>query len=156
MQHHPNSFVCSPNFAKSSLVKLPSFRPPTILEGAAEGFEEYAAEIREWIALVSLNSPRLDVTDQIDPYLSRYQCPELSSDEAIGMELDRVTWQGFMSSSWAHHVLVQVLASKHAPAWFALTFSSFPTQLEASSRDCTILKLPHTSNEYILWEVEEN
>lgn len=153
IEHLPahTASVCIPRIRKTRTVKTPEFQAPSN-SNSNEDFDDYAVEVREWLALVTLDSPRLDVNDEIDPYLSRYTPPESSTE---GVQLDRVTWEGFLDPSWAHKALVEVLAAKCSLNWFAFCFSSFPTKLEASTRDCTFLKLSGR-DEYILWEVEED
>jgi hypothetical protein len=41
-------------------------------------------------------------------------------------------------------------------SWFSFSVSGFPDSLPATSRDCTISKVPGPSSEFMLWEVEHN
>jgi ribonuclease P/MRP protein subunit RPP40 len=133
---------------------IPSFKPPRVVAGNTEDFDAFASDIREWLAMVSLQSPRVIVDDKIDPFLSRYEPPASDDPSGEPHELVTISWQGFLTSVWAHKVFVQALLTAHQTTWFAMSHSSFPTQVGPEIRDCTVLKLP-TPNEFVLWEVAE-
>jgi ribonuclease P/MRP protein subunit RPP40 len=58
----------------------------------AEDFEARVTAIHEWIGLVSLESPRVEVDDDIDSFLSRYSKPE----DSHGSELVVITVHGLL------------------------------------------------------------
>lgn len=141
----------------SSPVHVPALKPPTeasAIDGI-DDFGEFSNDLYEWLSLIQLESPRVSTNDSIDPFLSRYttpQAPENSSPEP----LEKLSWHGFISPKWAHEALVQTVLSVSPKSWFAFAVSGFGESLPAGSRDCTILRIPGRSSEYMLWEVERN
>jgi ribonuclease P/MRP protein subunit RPP40 len=132
-------------------VKMPSLKPPTEVEASYdEDFEDYAVDIHEWLSLVLLESPRLNPDDNIDPFLSRYVPP---GDTFTNSKLVKVTWQGFISPSWAHKSFVQMLLAVPQDAWFAYCVVGFGDGPLGESKNCTILKLPDTPKEFVLWGI---
>lgn len=68
--------------------------------------EDFMA-LLEWIHLVSLVSPRLVASDDIDPYLSRYEVPSLG----VGTEkrhMTRVRWRGLIPPQFAREIFMAV------------------------------------------------
>ncbi|KAK6592957.1 hypothetical protein H4I96_11555 [Botrytis cinerea] len=92
--HHPVKIACIPKVSSDFHVKRPEFKPPVENNrNYDEDFREFAVGIHEWLSLISLESPRVNSTDKVDPFLSRYDLP-ISSDETE--ELVKVTWTGFI------------------------------------------------------------
>lgn len=114
-------------------------------------FEDFAVETHEWLSLAALASPRIGPSDNIDPFLSRYNPPGPTTTE----KLVKVVWQGFISPSWAHRTLVQALLIVPKNGWFAYSVASFGEDWSEESRNSTILKVPDAPNEYVLWEVSQ-
>jgi ribonuclease P/MRP protein subunit RPP40 len=113
-------------------------------------FQEFAAEMHEWLSLVSLDSPRVKSTDKIDPFLSRYTPP---GDPDTTDNLVKVTWTGFISPSWAHKNFVEILLAIPRKSWLSYYVGSFGATWNGEGKNSTILKVPDASNEYVLWEV---
>ena len=65
---------------------------------AATEFDEYVADVYEWLNMVSLPSPRINVADGIDPYLSRYEIP--NTNQSAPQVLVRLRWRGLLPASW--------------------------------------------------------
>lgn len=130
---------------------MPSLKPPTDTEPLYCGdFEDYAVDVHEWLSLVLLESPRTKSDDDIDPFLSRYVPP---GDSFTNLKLVKVTWQGFMSPSWAHKSFVQTLLAVPQDTWFAYCVIGVDNGLFGEGKSCTILKLPDAPNEFVSWEV---
>jgi ribonuclease P/MRP protein subunit RPP40 len=137
-------------------VELPPLQPPNEPRDKwGDDFGDFAVDLYEWLSLVSLGSPRVELNDKIDPFLSRYRPPKSELLDPQVSQLVKISWEGFLSPSWTHQTLVQILLAASIKTWFSMSISSFNESLSAGSKDCTILKLPSTGNEYILWEVEE-
>ena len=66
--------------------------------------QEDAIDILEWLGLVSLQSPRIQSHDKIDPYLSRYSVPE--ADSAQRASIVTVKWNGFLPGNWVRRLFV--------------------------------------------------
>ncbi|KAL8728694.1 MAG: hypothetical protein Q9181_005253 [Wetmoreana brouardii] len=140
-------------------------------------FEDRVVEISEWLSLASLQSPRIQQDDQIDPYLCRYSKPD--RDAAKAGKLVCLRWLGFIPAEWLRHmfvVLVEQCLKRSTPSarWFALSCQAFQTEIVDCRNGYTILGLsdqgsseekavdttllaankPDTppSKSYILWE----
>jgi ribonuclease P/MRP protein subunit RPP40 len=130
---------------------MPVLKPPSEVDTSyGADFEDYAVEVHEWLSLILLESPRIRSDDKIDAFLSRYVPPGGSTTSS---NLVKITWQGFLSPSWAHKTFVQALLAAPRDVWFAYYVVGFGESFLGGNRDCTILKLPNASNEYVLWEV---
>ncbi|RFU36008.1 hypothetical protein B7463_g405, partial [Scytalidium lignicola] len=152
-QHFPTRITCQPIISQDIRTNMPTLAPPAELGPEHDGdFEEFSCEIYEWLSLVCLESPRIDPDDNIDSFLSRYVPPGSSNTSAT---LVKVTWQGFLTSSWAHKMFVQALLAIPRDAWFAYSVGSFSEEKSGNTKACTVLKLHTNSNEYVLWELSE-
>ena len=148
--HFPAKRTVSPVISQGIRVNLPVLNP--LSESASYGadFEDYAVEMHEWLSLALVESPRIRSDDDIDSFLSRYGPPGASTTSST---LVKITWQGFLSPSWAHNFFFQALLAAPQDTWFAYFVVGFGESLLGGSKDCTILKLPNAPNEYVLWEV---
>jgi len=151
--HFPKKATAQPTISTGVETSVPQLRPPSTLDaesGYVADFEDFAIETHEWLSLISLNSPRVNQEDSVDPFISRYTPP---GGTITGSKLVKVTWQGFFSSSWAHGLLVEALQAVPSTSWFSLFVVGFGSDWLGDTKDCTILKPPNAPNEYILWEV---
>ncbi len=149
--HFPVKKAVAPKISAGINVKIPSLKPPTEVDDLyGADFEDYAIETHEWLSLIQLESPRVDSEDRIDPYLSRYSVP---GDDATNASLVKITWRGFLSSSWAHKTFVQTLLAAPQDSWFVCSVAGFGEGSLGECKDCTILKLPDAAQEYVLWEI---
>lgn len=140
--------MASPEILRDIRSSIPPLEPPQEKDPIYKGdFEDFAADIYEWLSLVMLNSPRIDPNDKIDPVLSRYSVP---GDLVIGGKLVKITWRGFISPAWTHSMLVSILLAFPQDAWFGYCVSGFPIK---ESKDCMILKIPDAAGEYFLWDI---
>jgi ribonuclease P/MRP protein subunit RPP40 len=150
--HFPTKLKVSPEISSDIKVNEPSLKPPTRTIPQYEGdFEDFAVEIHEWLSLISLNSPRIAPDDTIDPVLSRYVAP---GDLTKSIKLVKITWRGFIAPSWVHKTFSQLLFASPNNSWFAFVVCGFGEGYSGRSKDCTILKLPDSPKEYMLWEIE--
>jgi ribonucleases P/MRP protein subunit RPP40 len=132
---------------------VPPLKPPVDANsGYGEDFEDFAVETHEWLSLISLDSPRVKADDNIDSFLSRYVSP---ADTTTSSNLVRITWRGFLSPSWAHNMFVQALLAVPSEAWFVCSLGGFGEAWHGGSEDCTILRVPNSPKEYLLWEVTQ-
>ena len=154
---NPTRVSCEAEITTTSPIHVPLLRPPSadsFIEGV-DDFGDFSTDIYEWLSLVQLESPRVNADDSIDPFLSRYTVPETPAD-SIAEPLVKISWHGFLSPAWAHKSFVEAVIAASSKSWFACALSGFEQSLPAGSRDCTILKIPGRSSEYMLWEVERN
>lgn len=69
--------------------------------------EEEAMGLLEWIHMLQLRSPRVEVGDDINPHLSRYEVPDLG--KGIGeRNMVAVMWRGFMGPAFMREVFLMV------------------------------------------------
>jgi len=102
-----------------------------------------ATELLEWLSLVSLASPRVQGTDQVDPILSRYSTPQFDDRVTLGMQtLKRYRCHGFIPAPYILKVLFVSFKST-GDKWFALSAKSFTNEAY------TILK---NGNRLFAWE----
>ena len=149
--HFPSKKISTPMVVESFTNNVPSLQPPTTLDPAYDGdFEDYSAEVHEWLALILLESPRISKDDDIDPLLSRYV---VTGDSVASSSLTKVTWQGFLSPMWAHKAFVQILLAIPQDGWFSYVLSGFSNGWFNECKTSTILKIPGSSCEYMLWEI---
>lgn len=80
--------------------------PPIVLP-SQDDFDEEQLEIIEWLGLVVLDSPRVRSGDSIDPYLCRYQVPQL--EKAPVTPLVKVTWHGFITAEWIRDLYLNLM-----------------------------------------------
>lgn len=155
-KYNPTRVACDGHTDETSLARVPILHPPTTpSDVGVDEFSEFTTDIYEWLSLVQLESSRVDASDRIDSFLSRYTPPEASSNSEPE-RLVRISWSGFLSSSWAHKALVQSVLAASSKSWFAFSATGFQSSMPAGARDCTILKIPSPSSEFLLWEVERN
>jgi ribonuclease P/MRP protein subunit RPP40 len=154
-KHFPVVVTCSPRISTGLRVEIPVLQPPINSKGdSGDDFSNHAEEIYEWLSLIALESPRVSVDDCIDPFLSRYSPPLRAGETNQESELVKITWEGFISPSWAHRAFIQSLRAATPNMWFSLAVSGFSESLSTASRDTTILRLPGFASDYMLWEVE--
>ena len=115
-------------------------------------FEDFAVETHEWLSLISLGSPRINPEDKIDPFLSRYVTPGESN---LTANLVKVIWPGFLTPIWVHKLFIGISLAASRDVWFAYSIVGFGEGWSGNSKDCTILKLPHALDEYVMWEIAQ-
>ena len=101
-KHHPFRETLAPSIAHIKDAKVPSF----VMSEMRADDEDWAVEMHEWLSLVAMQSPRVEASDDIDPYLCRYQVP--GSEVAAVYDLVSVTWTGFLPGSWIRRLFVEL------------------------------------------------
>ncbi|KAL1988258.1 hypothetical protein VTN96DRAFT_233 [Rasamsonia emersonii] len=145
-QHHPQIVECTAVEAVHQPILVPPLSADqiTALE-TEEDIRDYCNDISEWLALVSLDSPRVSANDNIDPYLSRYAVPQ--QDLAKSSATVSLKWHGLIPSQWIIHLFISILRERilrepHPNAWFALSCSALGRDAVESKDGYTILYLP--------------
>lgn len=115
----------------------------------------FASEIYEWLSLVRLQSPRVASTDNIDPYLSRYQVPGETGQQTAS-KLCTITWEGFLSPNFARQLLVDTILALPSSSWFSIAVSSFSKGFSEDAAESTILRQPESPGEYLLWDIRSH
>ncbi|KAI0882978.1 ribonuclease P 40kDa subunit [Annulohypoxylon maeteangense] len=156
-QYYPTKYTSNPMISECLSMKVPPLKPPPAIISSQNrmDLEEFVTEIYEWLSLVRLGSPRVDVDDKIDPYLSCYAVPG-DMEDVRNEKLCRVSWQGFIPPQWCQQTLVDVILALPSKSWFAMSVTSFPKGIVGDSADCTILRPPNSSGEYFLWDIKKH
>ncbi|KAH6323652.1 hypothetical protein HBI37_226900 [Parastagonospora nodorum] len=92
---------------ESSITKLGDSLCPKLVKGELDKLydEDEAMSLLEYINMLSLNSPRVKASDDINPHLSRYEVP----DFGVGLEtrdMVCVRWKGFMPPAFMRDVFI--------------------------------------------------
>jgi ribonuclease P/MRP protein subunit RPP40 len=109
----------------------------------------------EWLHLISLGSPRIKASDNVDPFLSRYEVPDLGCGLET-MDMVRVRWRGFIPPQFVREIFLAVrneglkigkdnhdgeggTTDRNDERWFALTAKGFDeegyTIMQLAGRD---------------------
>lgn len=110
--HHPTTQSLSPTIQTLRTVQfspilttpistMPGTKPP-------EEIQESIHDLFEFIDMLALTSPRVQTTDNVDSFISRYQVPE-SVSEASGASVKVVTWTGLLSTQWILELLCTIM-----------------------------------------------
>lgn len=118
-------------------MKLASFTHTTPTKNSTEYtravFYDWATSLHEWLALASIAADRLNITDSIDPLLSRYGPPtddnitstsEHHQVHAQG-KMSKISWRGFIPTEYVSRIfnIVQEVVSRDQ--WFSITVHGF-------------------------------
>ncbi|PWY76877.1 hypothetical protein BO83DRAFT_436348 [Aspergillus eucalypticola CBS 122712] len=151
--NQPQIINCQPIITEHSNILVPPLPGSEITDESLEAaeLEDHCNELSEWLAMVSLGSPRVSVYDDVDPYLCRYSVPD--SDNAKSTSLVSLKWHGLVPSRWIIELLVAVL-KETAPksiapyAWFALSASALGREAVEARDGYTVMVLPtHVPNQ---------
>ncbi|KAL9101091.1 MAG: hypothetical protein Q9163_003606 [Psora crenata] len=149
-QHHPVTRTVEPEKRKSDDVLVPSLGPTNASSSNVE-FEQWALETYEWLGLVSMQSPRVQAGDKIDPFLSRYQ---LSTNDLAGQpaNLITLTWKGLLPATWIRNLIVELTNAMNRNVgsnehFFALSAYAFETAMIDQQDGYTILSPPRITVE---------
>ncbi|OJI86773.1 hypothetical protein ABZX51_002962 [Aspergillus tubingensis] len=145
--NQPQIINCQPIITEHSSILVPPLPGPEITDESREAaeLEDHCNELSEWLAMVSLESPRVSVYDDVDPYLCRYSVPDL--DNAKSTNLVSLKWHGLVPSRWIIELLVAIL-KETAPksiapyAWFALSASALGREAVEARDGYTVMVLP--------------
>ena len=132
----------------AAAVSVPS---PILVEGNRTDLEITASELHEWFSLIRLGSPRVRASDNIDPYLSRYQVPGETSGQ---WKVCKVSWQGFISTQWVRKLLATLITACPPQAWFFLDATEFSMGIPAIGNELSLLRPLGATDEYLMWEVK--
>ncbi|KAI0396390.1 ribonuclease P 40kDa subunit [Xylariaceae sp. FL0594] len=150
-RHLPTEYTSSPGLVQNMDMKIPSLKIPSAVLGSRNRSEldEDAAEIYEWISLVRLESPRLEVGDTIDPYLSTYKVPGKPSEQTIG-RLCKISWRGFIPPKWAADTLAALIHNLPQKTWFSFSTTAFTRAAVGHGADCTIMRPPSSPGDRLV------
>ncbi|BDD58466.1 hypothetical protein MPDQ_003419 [Monascus purpureus] len=143
--HQPQEIQCDPIATHRPNFLVPPLEKMDINENTPEeDLRENCDTLCEWLAMVSLDSPRLSADDSIDPYLSRYQVPCV--EDAAATNLISLKWHGLISPKWIVKLFVLLLKEtakiSTSPEWLALASAALGRDAVEGKDGYTILALP--------------
>ncbi|KAI5462921.1 ribonuclease P 40kDa subunit [Mariannaea sp. PMI_226] len=152
-KHFPTRFSSAPGVVQDIVALHGPLNISTEIMNNVDGpgLEDAATECYEWLSLIRLGSPRIESRDNVDPYLSRYQVPGEAEREIV---LCKMSWQGFISSSWLHQLLMETFVACPSAAWFAMSATCFSQSVPGSSDEVVILRPLTAEGKYIMWETK--
>ncbi|PWY95071.1 hypothetical protein BO94DRAFT_456164 [Aspergillus sclerotioniger CBS 115572] len=148
--NHPQIINCEPVITERLNTLVPPFQGINITEETSSAqLEDHCNEISEWLALVSLESPRVTAADDVDPYLCRYSVPD--SDDAKPSNLVTLKWRGLIPSRWIMQLFVALIREtapkgNDASAWFALSSSALGKEAVEGYDGYTVMVLPASTS----------
>lgn len=125
-KHHPKPVTIPPH--SHPLVQV--LTPPLLSTGSTSTLptsQSATADLFEYLSLISLTSPRLASSDRTDPFLSRYQVPDLDDDTAEGpvpQDLVCVRWHGFITPQFVTQLWMAVRKEAKG-GWAAMQVGCF-------------------------------
>ncbi|PYI12439.1 hypothetical protein BO78DRAFT_331006 [Aspergillus sclerotiicarbonarius CBS 121057] len=144
--NHPQIINCEPVITERPNTLVSPFQGMNITEESHPAeLEDHCNELSEWLALVSLESPRVAAEDDVDPYLCRYSVPD--SDDAKPSDLVSLKWRGLIPPRWIMQLFVALIretAPKNnaASAWFALSSNALGREAVEGHDGYTVMVLP--------------
>ncbi|EGX53294.1 hypothetical protein AOL_s00006g160 [Orbilia oligospora ATCC 24927] len=130
----------TPTITNSSTpIKLASFAHTIPTKDSTEYtrtvFYDWATSLHEWLALVSINADRLNITDSIDPLLSRYE-PLTDDDNIITSttstseyklqgKISKISWRGFIPAEYISKIFSIVQEVVARDQWYSITVHGF-------------------------------
>ncbi|CRG84876.1 hypothetical protein PISL3812_02056 [Talaromyces islandicus] len=155
-KHQPKIATC--RFTET--VHPPMYTPPLSADEVASlasqtDVEDYCNDLSEWLALVSLESPRISVGDDIDPYLSRYSLPQSEPERPQpSSTLVTLRWHGAMTANWVTQLFLSLLheyrnRTDEMKDWAALSATAFSRQAVENADGYNVLAW---RNSFMSWE----
>ncbi|KAJ1334225.1 ribonuclease P subunit [Microdochium nivale] len=153
-KHFPVKYTSTPGIVSGLKTKLPELKVPASMHSDSNRleFDEFSVDIYEWLSLIRLQSPRVAADDDVDRYISTY-VPPGPIEDVCQSSLCKMTWEGFMPTSWTQHVLAEIVLAVPAKHWFALSATAFAKGTTAEATEWTLMRPPDAPGEYLLWDV---
>lgn len=110
----------------------------------------YEEQLLEWLGLVTLNSSRINISDNADSYICKYAPPEAVEDDdndAV-FAVKHLRWHGFASSTFIRHLwlILRAGTKDQDKLWFSLGGKTF------AGTSFTVLC--HDGQSVLLWECD--
>ena len=106
-KHHPITKTVEMRKQSMQGVAMPELDPAKSM-GTDRDFEEWALDTYEWLSLVGMGSPRVQIDDSIDPYLSRYQVSGDSDCKRNAVDMVSITWEGLLPKEWIRNLFIKI------------------------------------------------
>ncbi|KAI0509302.1 ribonuclease P 40kDa subunit-domain-containing protein [Xylaria bambusicola] len=154
-QYRQTKYTATPAVVQNMPIQIPPLNIPSavLADRSRQELGEYSTEIYEWLSLVRLESPRVGLGDDINPYLSTYAVPGDPNGSNEG-QLCKITWQGFIAPLWAVNTLAELIRTLPPEGWFSFSTTPFTRGVMGLGADYTIMRPPSSPGEYVLWEIK--
>ncbi|KAK5634499.1 hypothetical protein RRF57_010212 [Xylaria bambusicola] len=154
-QYHQTKYTPNPAVVQNMPTQIPPLNIPSavLADRSRQELGDYSTEIYEWLSLVRLESPRVGLRDDINPYLSTYTVPGDLNGINEG-QLCKITWQGFISPGWVANTLAGLIRTLPPEGWFSFSTTPFTRGVMGLGADYTIMRPPSSPGEYLLWEIK--
>ncbi|KAL4881542.1 ribonuclease P 40kDa subunit-domain-containing protein [Aspergillus karnatakaensis] len=142
----PEIIPCKPLPTTHENITTPSFQNLNVTNQTTESdLKDISYEVSEWLGLISLGSQRVFANDDVDPYLCRYDAPEIG-DSGVS-DLISLRWHGFIPPKWILQLFITLFRktaprTQNTPAWFALSASALGRDAVEGKDGYTIMALP--------------
>ena len=115
-QHQPKIVPLTPSSTLLADVSTPQTltNTPNLIPTSAkstlpsEEIQETVYDLFEYVDLLSLCSPRVQKTDDVDSFISRYAVPDVS-DDTHSCSVRILTWTGLISRQWIQQLLSKLM-----------------------------------------------
>ncbi|KAJ7577047.1 ribonuclease P [Mycena floridula] len=115
--------------------------------GSADDWNEYVASLFEWVGLACLGSQRLQVNDNVDPYVAQYEPP---SPRETG-EVVHVRWKGFFGPDFVRQVVETamkleekspqfVAINAHSCRWSPIIYDTWSVLLQKGEKGWMVVE----------------
>ncbi|PHH61657.1 hypothetical protein CDD81_8068 [Ophiocordyceps australis] len=152
-KHKHTDYTIAPSILQSQNVAgvTPDIAACILAQGDREMLEERATELYEWLSLVRLQSPRIAVNNNIDPFLSRYKLP---ADDVAEIQVCMFRWQGFLSASWLQSVVMDALTLCSPQQWISFSATAISQSISGDTSEFSLLRPSGTAIDYLMWEIK--
>ncbi|KAL5042211.1 hypothetical protein BDW71DRAFT_149643 [Aspergillus fruticulosus] len=145
--NNPEVIPCEAALAIHNGIAVPSFSDLNTRTQSESELRDICGEVSEWLAMVSLCSRRVFANDDIDPYLCRYDTPDIGNTEAKATNLIGLKWHGFIPPHWIMQLFITLFGETaprlcKTPAWFALSANTLGRDAIEGKNGYTIMALP--------------
>ncbi|KAI1616413.1 ribonuclease P [Exophiala viscosa] len=148
---HTLSNVPSPSTLTAVLPIPPQHAP-------SEETQETLFDLLEYLDMLALTSPQVQTSDTTDPFISRYEVPDVEWDNSsqTSHNVKVVKWTGLISIQWVLELLCTVIKQSRTQdlqnlttqsQWLALSVSAHKTQVTGQTDGCTLLLQPQSGTD---------
>ena len=149
-----DTFSDGPTVGRSAQINMPNLKPTREAISDREEFEEFAMDTYEWISMMRIQSPRIEVANNVDAYVSSYEVP-CQHGAVETTSVCKVSWQGFLSPYWVQDTLMRLFMSVPSKSWLAFTSGAISNCSKADNSEVTVLRPPNSPGEYVMWEIRD-
>ncbi|OJJ05690.1 hypothetical protein ASPVEDRAFT_174862 [Aspergillus versicolor CBS 583.65] len=149
--NNPEIIPCEPVYTTKENITTPSFSDIQFTNETPESeLKDLCVEVSEWLGMVSLQSRRVSADDDIDPYLCRYDTPDIG--DASASDLITLKWHGFIPLKWIIHLFTTLFRETgprvcKTPPWFSLSAGALGRGAVEGRDGYTIMVLPAAAPE---------